>query len=226
MEPRKTNRADLEPKRPVFLQLGLIIAISASLVAFEWKTPDYGNTVLPPRTGFEPDDDFIEIFKEKKPELPKPPATTIFNVVDKTTDDFPEIEINIEIDPGGKIEPYKMPEVLPDEPEAQDPEIFYVAEDMPLFPGGDAALMKYLSTNTSYPTAAREAGISGIVYVTFIIETDGSVSSIAVLRSVAGGCTEEAVRVVSEMPTWTPGKQRGKPVRVRMNLPVKFTLVN
>ncbi len=226
MESRKTNRADLERKRPVFFQLGLIIAISAALVAFEWKTPDYGNTVLPPRVTFEPEPDRTEIFKEKKPELPKPPTVTIFNVVDKTTDDFPEIDINTEIGLGEKIEPYKMPEVLPDEPGDKDPEIFIVAEEMPFFPGGDAALMRYLSLNIKYPRAARETGISGTVYVTFVVETDGSVSSIGVLRSVAGGCTEEAVRVVSEMPDWTPGKQRGKPVRVRMNLPVKFTLVN
>lgn len=226
MEPRKTNRADLEHKRPVFLQLGLIIAISASLAAFEWKTPDYGNTVLPPRVGFEPETDIIEIFTEKKPELPKPPSTTIFNEVDNNADDLPEIEIITEVDPGEKIAPYKMPDVLPDEPSVKDPEIFIVAEDMPLFPGGDAALMRYLSLNIKYPTAARETGITGIVYVTFVIETDGSISSIGVLRSVAGGCTEEAVRVVSEMPDWTPGKQRGKPVRVRMNLPVKFKLVD
>jgi protein TonB len=84
--------------------------------------------------------------------------------------------------------------------------------------------MKYLSDNIKYPSIARETGITGIVYVTFVIEPAGSVSSIVVLRGVAGGCTEEAVRVVSEMPDWTPGKQRGKPVRVQMNLPVKFVL--
>lgn len=224
MEPRKSNSADLERKRPVFFQLGLIISISAALVAFEWKTPNYGNTVLPPRIGFEPEIDIIEIFTEKKPELPKPPSVTIFNEVDNLTDDLPEIEINIEVDPGEKIELYKMPDMLPDEPGDKDPEIFFVAEDMPLFPGGDAALMRYLSLNINYPNAAREAGITGIVYVTFVIEPDGSVSSIAVLRGVAGGCTEEAVRVVSEMHDWIPGKQRGKAVRVQMNLPVKFVL--
>jgi protein TonB len=223
MESRKTNSADLERKRPVFFQLGLIISISAALVAFEWKTPDRG-LVLPPRTVVEPTEEIIEVFTDKKPEPPRPLITTILKEVDNNTIDLPDIEIKIEIDPGDKVEPYKLPELLPDDPAGDETEIFIVAETMPEFPGGYAALMKYLSENIKYPDIARETGITGTVGVTFIIEPDGSVSSIAVLRGVAGGCTEEAVRVVSEMPYWTPGKQRGKPVRVRMSLPVKFSL--
>jgi protein TonB len=85
--------------------------------------------------------------------------------------------------------------------------------------------MQYLGKKTEYPRRAREAGISGTVYVTFVVETDGHVSSIGILREVAGGCTEEAIRVVREMPRWEPGKQRGKAVRVRMNLPISFKLL-
>jgi len=226
MEPRKTNSADLERKRPVFFQLGLIIAISAALVAFEWKTPDNRNIMLPTRSSLEPETEIIEVFTEKKPELPKPVLTTMLKVVDNTTKDLPDIEIKTEINPDDAVEPYKLPELLPENPDDGEPEIFIVAETMPEFPGGYAALMKYLSENTKYPAAAREAGITGTVYITFVVETDGSISSIAVLRGVAGGCTEESLRVVREMPLWTPGKQRGIPVRVSMNLPVKFMLLN
>jgi protein TonB len=99
---------------------------------------------------------------------------------------------------------------------------------MPLFPGGYAAMMRYLSDEYKLSVSSPRGWYIREPYMLpSLVETDGSVSlRSAVLRSVAGGCTEEAVRVVSEMPDWTPGKQRGKPVRVRMNLPVKFTLIN
>lgn len=223
MEPRKTNSADLERKRTVFFQLGLIISISAALVAFEWKTPDRG-IVLPPRTEVEPPEEINEVFTAKKPEPPKPLITTILKEVANNTQDLIDIEIKTEIDLDEKVEPYKFHEIQPEDPPIVEPEIFTVVANMPEFPGGYEALVKYLSENIKYPKLAKETGISGTVFVTFVIEPDGSVSSIAVLRGEPGGLTEEAVRVVSEMPAWTPGKQRGKPVRVRMNLPVKFVL--
>lgn len=225
METRKTKRADLEKKRPVFLQLGLILALGAALAAFEWKTPDIGNIDLPQRIVFDPDPGFIQIVREKK-ELPKPVNTTLIKSVDNIRDDIPDLDITVEIDPDAKLAPFVPPVPPIDEPDDFSDEPFVVVEDMPEFPGGYAALLKYLSDNIVYPKQAKEAGISGIVYVTFVIEPDGSVSSVASLRGVPGGCTEEAERVVKSMPDWNPGKQRGKSVRVRMNLPVKFLLLN
>lgn len=225
METRKTKRADLEKKRPVFLQLGFILALGAALVAFEWKTPDIGNIDLPERIVFEPDPGFIQIVREKK-EIPKPVNTTLIKSVDDIRDDIPDLEIKSEIDPNAKVEPYLPPIPLADEPEVVSNDPFVVVEKMPEFPGGDAALFKYLSENIVYPKQAREAGISGTVYITFVIEPDGSVSSVVSQRGVPGGCTEEALRVVNSMPDWIPGKQLGKPVRVRLSLPVKFNLLN
>jgi len=95
---------------------------------------------------------------------------------------------------------------------------------MPEFPGGMAALMKYLAENIKYPSLAKESGIQGRVFINFVVEPDGAISNVKVLRGIGGGCDEEAVRVVERMPKWSPGKQRGKPVRVSYNLPVKFTL--
>jgi protein TonB len=225
METRKTKRADLEKKRPVFLQLGLILALGAALAAFEWKTPDIGNIDLPERIVFEPDPGFIQIVREKK-ELPKPVNTTLIKSVDDIRDDIPDLDITVEIDPDAKLPPFVAPVPLADEPDDNKDEPFVVVEDMPEFPGGHSALMKYLATNIVYPKQAREAGIKGTVYVTFVIEPDGSVSSVVSLRGVPGGCTEEAERVVKSMPDWEPGKQRGKAVRVRLNLPVKFNLLD
>lgn len=102
--------------------------------------------------------------------------------------------------------------------------IFTVVEEMPSFPGGDEARIKFLSTNIIYPQMAKESGISGTVYVTFVINEKGKVAEVKVLRGIGGGCDEEAVRVVKLMPPWNPGKQSGKPVRVQFNMPIKFTL--
>jgi len=102
--------------------------------------------------------------------------------------------------------------------------IFTVVESMPGFPGGDHAIIKYLGNNINYPEMARESGIQGRVFVTFVVEKDGQVSNVKVLRGIGGGCDEEAIRVVQQMPNWIPGKQRNIPVRVQFNLPIRFVL--
>ena len=107
-----------------------------------------------------------------------------------------------------------------------DSSLFMVVENPPSFPGGDKARMDFLVKNLVYPKHAREVGIEGTVFITFVIEEDGSVSNIKILRGIGGGCDEEAVRVTKLMPKWIPAKQRGKNVRVQYNLPYKFTLSN
>jgi len=118
-----------------------------------------------------------------------------------------------------------MYNLLEEEEEPVSEEIFVIVESMPEYPGGINALYQYISDQIHYPVMAKELGIQGKVFVTFVIETDGSVSGVEVLRGIGGGCDEEAIRVVNSLPKWKPGKQRGVPVRVRYNLPVKFTLL-
>lgn len=108
------------------------------------------------------------------------------------------------------------------EEETQKP--FTVVEQMPEFPGGDEDRVKYLHDNVKYPQTAREVGISGTVYVTFVVNRSGKISDVRILRGIGGGCDEEAVRVVKNMPSWKPGKQNGEAVPVQYNLPIKFTL--
>lgn len=103
-------------------------------------------------------------------------------------------------------------------------EIFTVVEEQPGYPGGDEARVKYLQENIKYPDEAKELGVQGKVFVTFVVEVDGSITDVRVLRGIGAGCDEEAIRVVRNMPKWIPGKQRGVPVRVQFNLPIKFTL--
>jgi len=102
--------------------------------------------------------------------------------------------------------------------------VFQVVEVMPAYPGGNEALIKFMLENVKYPEEAKKNNIQGTVFVSFIVETDGSVSNVKVLRGIGGGCDEEGVRVVSIMPKWTPGKERGKAVRVQFNMPIKFAL--
>jgi periplasmic protein TonB len=99
-----------------------------------------------------------------------------------------------------------------------------VVEEMPLFPGGEQALLKYIARNIEYPTIAREKGVEGKVYVSFVIDEAGNVIDTKILRGIGSGCDEEAIRVVNSMPKWTPGKQDGKNVRVHYNLPINFHL--
>ena len=106
----------------------------------------------------------------------------------------------------------------------EDDAIFVVAENAPEFPGGEDSLYAYIARNIVYPEAAKKEKIEGRVFVTFIVEKDGQVSSAKILRDIGGGCGEEAIRVVKSMPKWKPGTQRGNPVRFQFNLPVSFGL--
>lgn len=115
----------------------------------------------------------------------------------------------------------EKPQVIEQKVEA---EIFTVVEEQPAYPGGEEGRMRYLQESIKYPEEAKELGIQGRVFVTFVVEVDGSITDVRVLRGIGGGCDEEAVRVVKAMPKWVPGKQRGVPVRVQFNLPIKFTL--
>ncbi|HBG70155.1 MAG TPA: hypothetical protein DDX57_05145 [Bacteroidales bacterium] len=103
-------------------------------------------------------------------------------------------------------------------------DIYTITETQPEFPGGVDALMTFLKNNIKYPLAARNNEIQGTVYITYIIEPDGELSNIKVLKGIGGGCDEEAIRVISLMPAWKPGTQRGKPVRAYFNLPIQFIL--
>jgi protein TonB len=105
-----------------------------------------------------------------------------------------------------------------------DDEVFVVVEEQAEFPGGLDSMYAYIVKNLKYPELAKEKGIEGRVFVSFIIEKDGSISNVKILRGIGGGCDEAAVEMIKNMPKWKPGTQRGKPVRVQFNLPIKFEL--
>ncbi|HOI32089.1 MAG: energy transducer TonB [Bacteroidales bacterium] len=224
----KTPQADLESKRGLFFEIGLALALLTIFLAFQIKRPsrtttlnfDYGEMNII-------QEEMIQTHQPTTPPPPKQPMQqiTLLTVVENTEEVETEIHIQAEVDQQTEIPEY-IPLERPVEEEAiQEAEIFLVVEDQPEFPGGEAALMAYFANNIRYPSGARELGIQGTVYVSFVVEPDGSVSQIEVLRGIGGGCDEEAVRVVQNMPLWKPGKQRNIPVRVRFNLPVRFKLL-
>lgn len=225
MELKKSTKADIERKKPIFMQVGLVLALSFALFAFEYKS--YDKVVEEETTTTQQeviDEIVIQTKQEAKPE-PPPPAqlqTTLIQIVDNNVQVNTDIEISQE-DDGSKNQVYQ--EIIEAAPvEAEEAEIFTVVEETPEYPGGDEARMKYLRDNLKYPQLARESGIDGTVYIEFVIETNGSISKPVIKRDIGGGCGEEALRVVKGMPKWKPGKQRNKPVRTQFVLPIKFIL--
>lgn len=102
--------------------------------------------------------------------------------------------------------------------------VYDVVEKMPMFPGGTKALMKYLATHIVYPAQAKKDGIQGKVFASFIVNADGSISGIRIIKSVSPSLDAEVIRIIKSMPDWTPGEEKGQKVRVKYALPVKFTL--
>ena len=207
----------------MFIQIGLIISLAVTWAVFEIKSYDKMEFADIGRTVEVVEEEMVEITKqEQKPQpVEVPKQTTQIQVVEDDVE-VEDIEINADVDQNEVIEEYVAPEI--EEEEIQEAEIFTIVEEMPEFPGGMNKLGEYLAKNIKYPQMARETGIQGRVFITFVVEKDGSVTNVQVLRSLGGGCDEEAVRVVKSMPKWKPGKQRGKPVRVSYNLPVNFKL--
>jgi len=225
---QKSASANLENKRMIFLEIGMIISLILVLLAFNWKT--YEKQILNPylRGAENIPEEMAQITQQKPPEPPKiniPPAVTMINIVDDEMDLDDEFIIDAEINESDAVPVYiSVPVMKEEEGPVGEEEIFKVVESMPVFPGGEKALYSFLSNNMRYPAMAKEAGISGKVYITFVVERDGSITDVQLLRGIGGGCDEEAVRVIQKMPAWSPGKQRNVPVRVQFILDVKFTL--
>jgi len=159
--------------------------------------------------------------KDEEVKEEEPPPPTVEEIKDK--------EIATETKKGDEngidaslTEPEAPSAPVLEEPKEEAP--FTYVEQMPTFPDGEAALMKYLSANIKYPAIARENGISGSVIVQFVVAKDGTIKNAKVMRGIGGGCNEEALRVVNSMPNWKPGKHNGREVPVTFTLPIKFVL--
>jgi len=226
MKEKKTAKADLESKKFIFFEIGFIIVLALIWGAFEVKSYETAKLEMFERVEVIVEEEMVEITQHEKIDLPPPPPspTLLLHVVDDNIVITENIEIDAEATVSTEVEvrewtrPAVVEEILVEE------EIFLIVEQTPEYPGGDEARLNFLRNNIKYPQMAREAGIQGTVYVGFVVEKDGSVTQVKIMRGIGGGCDEEAIRVTKLMPKWKPGKQRGKEVRVSYNMPIKFTL--
>ena len=227
MEVKKSPKADLEGKKSTWLLIGYVLILAFMFVAFEWSERDKQVLMAqgPVEVTFE--EDMVPITQQEQPQTPPPPqapsAEEVLKIVENDAN-IEETEVATSEDKGEAVQVVSTgPAVVVEEVVEEEP-IFQVVEEMPSFPGGDAECMRFLSKNIKYPTIAQENGIQGRVILQFVVNKDGSIVDVTVARSVDPYLDKEAVRVVKMMPKWTPGKQRGKPVRVKYTLPVMFRL--
>ncbi len=223
MEAKKNPDVDLSKKTGLFLNIGFVVSLLLVIVAFEWKS--YDRTDLLDMGQIN--DDFEEMTEVPVTQQPPPPPPKIKQPEIIEVPDEEEIEEEIEVDLDVEItEETEIEEIIFDEPEEEEEtdEIFQIVEQPATFKGGVQAFYTYVQKNLKYPSQAQRMGMEGRVFVEFVVGKDGKITDVKVLRGIGAGCDEEAVRVLKNSPPWNPGKQRGRPVRQRMVLPITFKL--
>lgn len=221
METKKHHTKDLEKKRFLFFQIGLIAALFFTIIAFEWRSPYTFKKFDKPIAITDNVWDLPPLLLEKKVELPKPKDiqkavkfSTEIQVVDKTTDETAE--------PVDDPKPAKTLDFKPEILDETDITVNFPDVE-PEFIGGEKALFQFLKKHVKYPEMQRVTGIQGTVHVTFVVGKDGKIRDIEIMRGIKG-LDEEAIRVIKMMPDWKPGIQKGRPVSARFNLPIRFKL--
>lgn len=231
MEVKKTDRANLEKNKGLYFLMGVVVGLAIIFVAFEWGNRDIKIEEIEQTYVIEEVED-IQITPPEETPPPPPPAPVeevVVEVLQIVEDDVEVADVTIASvdDAADKVArdfTPPAPSQVGRKEEVADDHIFEFLEEMPEFPGGQQALFKWLGENINYPPIAAENNIQGRVMVSFVVERDGSVSDVKVVRGVDPNLDREAVRVVKQMPKWKPGMQTGKPVRYRYNLPVSFRL--
>lgn len=224
MQLKKSPQASLEDKKLTYVLLGFVFVLSLCYVALEWTEKEVTKYEVADMDFQFEEEIEIQQTTQETPPPPPPPVVQEVEVLNVVEDDVEteEIQINTEDDKDVEVVIQAPVEIQEEEPE--DEPIFVIVENKPEYPGGDAALMKYISENIKYPVIAQENGIQGRVICQFVVNKDGSIVDITVVRGVDPSLDKEAVRVIKSMPTWKPGKQRGKAVRVKYTLPIVFRL--
>jgi protein TonB len=226
MEIKKSPKADLENKKGVFLQIGLVLVLALILIAFEWTSKPSTSGGIGELADLQLEEEIIPITRQQEVKPPPPPAppkvTEVLNIVEDDVDIEDELIIDdAEADQNMQIEIVEFSE----EEEVAEEEVFFIVEDMPSFQGaGQEGFREWIAKNLRYPEIAAENGISGKVYVQFAVNSKGEVVDAIVVSGVDPALDKEAIRVVMSSPQWAPGKQRGKPVKVQFTFPINFVL--
>ena len=230
MEIKKSRKADLEGGKGLSILMGIVVGLAVLFVGFEWGTQE--KTI-------QKDEGIADIIAEEEiditrqeetppPPPPPPPVEQVAEVLNVVEDDV-EVE-NTDLlssednQAEAQTQTYVTPVVKVEEEEESSQQIFMVVEEMPEFPGGQAALMSFIAKSIKYPVVAQENGIQGRVTCSFVVNKDGSIVDAEVIRGIDPSLDKEALRVINTMPKWKPGKQRGKPVRVKFTVPINFRL--
>ena len=226
MEVKKSPKADLESKKSVFMQIGLVAVLAMVLIAFEWTTTDVDVSQFEMVEDLEAEEEIMPITRQEevKPPPPPPPpkVADVLNIVEDDVELDEELDIeDTEMDEDTEID---FADLAMEEEEEEDAPVFFIVEDMPEFPGGETELRKYIAQSVKYPVIAQENGIQGRVYISFVVSKKGEVTEVKVARGVDPNLDKEAIRVVKAMPKWKPGKQRGKAVKVSYTVPINFVL--
>ena len=228
MEIKKSEKANLENKKLLFVEIGLVISLAITLFAFEWTSTETEVAVLEDTQELVLEEEIIPITQEAPPPPPAAPKIPVLSDQIDIVDDEIEVDddlfMNLEDDSSLGVEIMDYVEV---EEEVVEEEAipFQLVEEKPSFQGGDAnQFSKWVNSRLVYPEIAKENGVQGRVTLQFTVEKDGSVTKVKVLRGVDPSLDKEAVRVVSMSPKWSPGKQRDRAVPVTYTFPVIFQL--
>ncbi|MEQ8243206.1 energy transducer TonB [Fulvivirga sp.] len=223
MEAKKTEKADLNNKKGLFFNIGLFVTMCIVVFAFEKRNYEDG----PLADLGQISDDFEELLEIPPTEIPPPPPPKIQQPEIIEVPDEEEIEEEIEVDLDVEItEETVIEDIIVEEAPEEEvaDEVFTIVEDAAMPPGGYQAFYEYVGKRLKYPAQARRMGIEGKVYVQFVVDKDGSLTEVQAVKGIGAGCDEEAVRVLQSAPKWSPPKQRGKPVKQRIILPITFKL--
>lgn len=223
MEAKKTDKADLTKKTSFFFSIGLLLTLGITFMAFEWKSYEDNLVDLQGKST----NVFEELVEVPPTEQPPPPAPIIQQPQIVEVPDEEEIKEDIQLKFDVEVtEETKVEEVIvaPVEEKEDVDQIFSVVEETAEPKGGMPAFYKYVGEKMKYPAQARRMGVEGRVFVEFVVNRDGSIVDVKAIKGIGAGCDEEAVRVVQSAPSWKPGKQRGKPVRQKMVIPIIFKL--
>ena len=229
MEVKKSKSANLERGKGTWVLMGLVAVLAILYVAFEWTQHEkkFNDEIL--NAGdITLEEEVIPITMPEKKTVPPPPQAVTQAEVLNIVEDEADIEETTLVSAEDQTEYVEISDDVPIVVEdiEEEQQIFQVVENMPEFPGGTAELMAYLRKNIKYPTICQEQGIQGRVVVQFVVNKDGSIVDPEVIKPVNPYLDKEALRVISTMPKWKPGEQRGKPVRVKFTVPVQFKLSN
>jgi protein TonB len=225
MQLKKSPKVSLEDKKLIYALMGGVLVLSICFVAFEWTEKEVTKYDVVDQDFLIEEEIDIQQTTQETPPPPPPPAVQEVEILNVVDDDVKTESVEIKTEDDKDVEVVIAPPVEAPVVEEVEEEIFVVVESMPEFPGGQQEMMKYIAENIKYPVIAQENGIQGRVICQFVIEKNGSVTDIQVVRSSGDASLDkEAERVIKTMPKWKPGKQRGKPVRVKYTIPVSFRL--